>query len=176
MSLSGDFIVEIDLTSHTFLSQDCLQVSKDVCCQVGSISLGFCRWRFLSLYVGSLCTASPSLNLFFNVSNWAIHKVITTAEAGVRTVHTSLSIGETCVSRSGGGGGRGGGGRLLVWHQTASIRGVWTPVCVCVCVCWCVDKDRSASCSPDVDLTSLLAIPVLSKPLPRDRERTDSTH
>lgn len=41
-------------------------------------------------------------------------------------------------------------------------------------VCVCVYKDRSTSCAPDVDSTSLLAIPVLNKPHPRDRERTDS--
>jgi len=46
---------------------------------------------------------------------------------------------------------------------------------------WClntwhmsVEKDKSASCTPDVDLTSILAIPVLNKPHPwGGRQRED---
>lgn len=30
----------------------------------------------------------------------------------------------------------------------------------------CVDKDKSTSCAPDVDLTSLLAIPIINQPHP----------
>ena len=47
----------------------------------------------------------------------------------------------------------------------------------CVCVWELVDKDGSTSCAPDVDLTSLLAIPVLNKPHPwGGRQRTDWFH